>query len=136
MATRGEKPNAVSWFLSGGGVAKSSLDSSSVSPVVLALARYLGLALLILVDVFIYVLVVAQFMDLARREAALGFANDATLLRLIPTIGIPAIVAIIGAVTFWLSGRKIYLSVLVAAICTVFVDLVALIASIPVIPIG
>jgi len=102
----------------------------------LALARYLGLALLILVDVFIYVLVVAQFMDLARREAALGFANDATLFRLIPTIGIPAIVAIIGAVTFWLSGRKIYLSVLVAAICTVFVDLVALMASIPVIPIG
>jgi hypothetical protein len=102
----------------------------------LTLVRYLGLALLILVDVFIYVLVVVSFMDLARREAALGFANDATVLRVVPTIGVPAIPAIVGAVTFWLTGRKIYVSVLVAAVCMVVVGLIALIASVPVVPIG
>jgi hypothetical protein len=102
----------------------------------LALVRYLGLALLILVDVFIYVLVVVSFMDLARRETALGFASDATLLRVIPTVGVPAISAIVGLVTFWLTGRKIYVSVLVAAVCMVAVGLIALIASVPVVPIG
>ena len=100
------------------------------------LARYFALALVIIGDVFIYVLALVQSLDLARREAALGFVTDATLFRLLPTIGIPAIVIIVGAGTFWLSGRRLYVSVLVAAICMVFVSFAALVLSTPVVPIG
>jgi hypothetical protein len=103
---------------------------------VLTLVRYLALGLLSIGAAFIYVLVVIQFMDLARREAALGFANAATLDRVVPLIGIPAFAAVLGAVSFWVSGRKIYVGVIVAAICMIFVGLVALVLSVPVVPIG
>jgi hypothetical protein len=102
--------------------------------------RYLGLSLLILVDILVYAVVVYQFLSLAQGEASIAppFATTdarttATLMRVVPTFGIPAIAAVVAALTYWRSGRKIFPTVLGGAISAFVLDCLALWGSIPVV---
>lgn len=93
--------------------------------------RYLGLGFLILVDILIYALVLTQFLGLAQREASLGYGRTATVMRAVPAVAIPGIVAVAAALTYWRSGQKVHPSALVGAICAFVVDCLAILGVNP-----